>query len=274
MQPTGTNIYVKTKDISVCYDGLGYGDMPMVFIHGFPFSKSSWQPQMDFFKSSHRVIAYDIRGFGKSTSGKEKPSINLLADDLINFLDALEIEKVIACGLSMGGYILLNAVNRFQKRFKAIILSDTQCIADSHEVKEKRNETIRHIESGGQNAFAEEYVKNIFCKESLSEKKEIVNKIKEIIISTSAETVVETLSALKQRWETCSVLHEISVPALILCGEEDMVIPFAQSEFLHKHIANSVLHSIGKAGHLSNLEQPEEFNGHIKDFILGLPKEY
>ena len=109
--------------ITISFDDFGKSDIPIIFIHGFPFDKSSWQPQITFFKHTHRVIAYDIRGFGASTAGTEKASISLFADDLVHFMDRMQIEKAIVCGLSMGGYILLNAVKRFPTRFEAIILA-------------------------------------------------------------------------------------------------------------------------------------------------------
>lgn len=269
MHATGNDININVNDFTICYDDFGKGIIPVIFIHGFPFNKSSWKPQMDFLKNTHRVIAYDIRGFGKSTIGKEKQSISLFADDLIKFMDGLEIDKAIVCGLSMGGYILLNAVNRYPARFKAIILSDTQCIADSPEVKEKRNQTISQITDGRLKDFAEGFVKNIFCQETLDTKKETVEKIKNSILSTLPETITATLRALAERWETCSTLPEISVPALIVCGKEDKVTPLAQSEFLLQNIPNAKLHSIDKAGHMSNLEQADEFNKHLKNFISG-----
>jgi pimeloyl-ACP methyl ester carboxylesterase len=172
----------------------------------------------------------------------------------------------------MGGYILLNALNRYPERFKALVLSDTQCIADSAEGKEKRYKTIEQIEKNGLTAFSEAFIKNVFCKDSLEEKKELVERIKNITLSTSVSTVTGTLAALAQRNETCTTLTDISVPVLIICGKEDVITPPAQSEFLHRNINNSTLQIIDKAGHLSNLEQPAEFNKHINDFISSLEK--
>ena len=130
---------ISVNGATICYDDFGTGALPVIFLHGFPFDKSSWQPQMEFLRNTYRVIALDIRGFGKSTSGNETKSMSLFADDLIKFMDGLEIDKAIVCGLSMGGFILLNAANRFPERFKALVLCDTQCIADSPEAKEKRS---------------------------------------------------------------------------------------------------------------------------------------
>lgn len=263
----GKDININLNGVTICYDDFGVGEIPIIFIHGFPFNKSSWQPQMDHLKKTNRVIAYDIRGYGKSTSGQDEQSIRLFADDLVNFMDALEINKAIVCGLSMGGYILLNAVYRYANRFRALILSDTQCISDPAEVKEKRYNAIAQVIAGKLKDFTEGSVKNIFCPESLGMKKELVDNIRDIILTTAPLTISGGLNALAKRWEMCSTLHEIDVPTLILCGKEDTVTPVVQSAFMHSHIENSELHVIDNAGHLSNLEQPDAFNQYLDNFI-------
>jgi 3-oxoadipate enol-lactonase len=270
MYKKGTDISIKIDDIIISYNDLGEGKLPLLFVHGFPFDKSSWQLQMDHLQSTHRVIAYDIRGFGKSTADNEKITVSLLADDLIKFMDALQIPKAIVCCLSMGGYIVLNALNRYPKRFAAIILSDTQCIADTPETKEKRHKNIQLIESGGITEYTETSIKNLFCTESFTTKKEEIAHIKNVMLSTSPKTLVDTLGALAQREEMCYILDKITIPVLILAGKQDASIPVKQSEFLHQQIPRSILHLIDKAGHLPNLEQPTEFNRLVKDFAMSM----
>ena len=267
---TGHDINIKLNGLTISYNDLGKGTVPIIFIHGFPFNKSSWEPQMEFFKKTNRVIAYDVRGFGNSSSGREKESIRLFADDLIKFMDGLEIPKAIVCGFSMGGYILLNAICHYPKRFDAIILSDTQCISDSVEAKEKRSQTIAQIAAGKIKDFTEGFIKNIFCQESLDTKQELVEKTRETILSTSPVSIMGALSAIADRQPMCALLNEINVPVLILCGKEDALTPPDQSEFLQSHIVNSKLCLIDSAGHLSNLEQPEKFNQCLNDFLLNL----
>ena len=273
MKATGNNIEIRIRDITVCYDALGTGALPILFIHGFPFDKSMWQPQMERLKDKHRVIAYDIRGFGKTGHGNEKPSISLFADDLILFMDTLQIKKAVVCGLSMGGYIILNAASRYQERFEAIVLCDTQCIADSKEVREKRYQTIAQIEKSGLTEYAENFVKSVFCPESLNTKQDEVDKIKNIILKTPVQTITETLQALAIRQETCFALPDIRIPVLIICGREDTVTPVIQSEYMYEHLVHSTLHTIAKAGHMSNLEQPDEFNNHLYNFLSVLKQD-
>lgn len=267
---TGTDLFIKVGDVKICYTDLGIGTTPIIFIHGFPFDKSTWQPQLDFLSTSYRVIAYDIRGYGQSEKGAHKASINLFATDLVAFMDALNIEKAIVCGLSMGGYILMNACKENPERFAAIILSDTQCIADSEETKAGRNKAITLIKAGGIVDFTEGFVKKIFTVDTIANNTELVNKITDVILLTSTDTITDSLAALAEREEMCTSLDKINVPAMILCGADDVVTPLEQARFLQRNISDANLYIISKAAHLSNLEQPSDFNNHLLRFVLGV----
>lgn len=268
MNTKGKNISIQANGITILYDDLGEGPVPIIFLHGFPFDKSTFQSQMEFLQETNRVIAYDIRGFGGSGSDYEKASISLYADDLIHFMDALEIKKAMVCGFSMGGYILLNAVNRYPERFASLVLCDTQCIADSSEAKERRIKLIREIESTGLDSFAADFTTSIFFQRTRIEKPHLIEEYKKKIRSNDVSSITEGLTALTQRYEMCSWLRKITVPTLILCGKEDRVTPPIQSEFMHNKIANSQLYMIPNAGHMANIEQPEEFNERLINFVL------
>ncbi len=262
-----TDLFINIKGVEICYDDFGHSETAVIFIHGFPFDKSTWDGQINLLRKTYRVLAYDIRGFGKSDPGEEKFSIDLFADDLIAFMDILGIEKAIVCGLSMGGYILLNALSRYPNRFNAAILCDTQCVADTSEGKEKRMKTIAQIDAGGIRDFTEGFLKAIFHKDFIQTKSELVNKVRSTILATRTSSIIHTLIALAERKETCLSLDRVKVPTLILCGEHDVVTKPEQSESLNKNIKNSVLHLIPDAGHMSNLEQADIFNQHIQHFI-------
>ncbi|MDZ4710668.1 MAG: alpha/beta fold hydrolase [Saprospiraceae bacterium] len=267
MSGTGSNLYLTVNGTSLCYDDWGQGILPVLFIHGFPFDKSCWHPQMKALKSDHRVIAYDIRGFGKSSINLDIPDMDRYADDLIRFMDQLGIQKALLCGLSMGGYILLNAVQRFPDRFVAIVLCDTQCMEDTAETKEKRNISIRQVMSGRLAEFADQFMSKLFDPETVTPTSELYSQVKQIILSTPSETITGALNALKNRREMCSSLQHIELPTLIICGEQDMLTPMEKSEALHQGIAGSEIYPIPNAGHLSNLEQPELFNRGLTKFV-------
>jgi 3-oxoadipate enol-lactonase len=271
MQPSEKELDVRVNDIVVSYNDAGKGNpLTLIFIHGFPFNKGSWNPQVDFLRSRYRCITYDIRGFGNTHFGEQDLSIELFADDLDAMMDILQVKNAVICGLSMGGYIALRAILKYPHRFKGLVLADTQCIADSPEGREKRYKTIEQIEASGLNAYAEASLKNLFHENSLANNKDIVNFIHQTILSTSPATVTGALKALANREETCSVLDEITVPTLIVCGKDDKVTPPAQAEFLNQHIRSSRLQIIDEAAHLSNLEQPVQFNAALESFLEGI----
>lgn len=267
MQHSGQEIEIQVNDILVSYNEAGDKKNPaVIFIHGFPFDKSMWNGQLEALSKDYYCIAYDLSGFGRSKA-REHFSIEQFADDLDAFMDHMQINQAAICGLSMGGYIALRAITKYPERFQKIILCDTQCIADTAEAKEKRMNSIRQIEKDGLVNFAEGFVKNIFTEASQQSGLPAVSMIRSTILQTEPSSVTGTLKALAEREETCSVLPDINIPALIICGSADKVTPVTQAEYLNKNIKGSVLKIIEDASHVSNLEQPAVFNDTLKKFL-------
>lgn len=271
MRISGKNLTIIVNKLSVSYSDEGPDDAPVIiFIHGFPFNKSTWSRQLDELKQDYRVIAYDVRGHGNSDAGPVDFSIELFVNDLIEFMNVLEIKQSVLCGLSMGGYITLKAIENFPDRFQAIVLCHTNCIADSAETREKRMKTIESIKENGVEHYAGESLKNLFAAESFTTRKDEIATIREIITNASVESLSQTLHALAGRQETCSKLPEITVPVLIMVGKEDKLTPPSASQSMHEKIKGSVLRIIDQAGHLSNMENPVDFNAQLLDFMASL----
>jgi 3-oxoadipate enol-lactonase len=268
---TGYNRSAQINGFNLSYDDVGKGEIPIIFMHGFPFDKTSWELQLEFLKFCYRLIAFDIRGFGQSPDDHTPLSMDLWSEDLIAFMDHKGIDKAIICGLSMGGYIALRAQKRFPERFEAIILCDTQCEADTEEVRENRFKTIEKIKADGVSDFYESFLKKAFSKSSLSNKTEVVEQLRTVLYANSQHALISGLVALAEREESCSTLENIKIPTLIICGKEDEITPVAKSEYMHSAIKGSILKVIENAGHVSNLEQPHKFAQHLSDFLDILP---
>ncbi|UPQ79598.1 alpha/beta hydrolase [Flavobacterium azooxidireducens] len=265
------NSTIEVNNIKLSYNDVGIGKIPVVFLHGFPFNKSMWDNQLKTFEETHRFISVDFRSFGQSTNDDSALSMDLLGDDLIGFLNALKLRRVIICGLSMGGFVALNAITRYPERFAALILCDTNCVADKPEQREKRYKTIEEIEQNGTSKFSATFLDSVFADDTYSSNKELVTKINADILANTPEVIINGLKALAMRNETCSKLKQITVPTLIICGREDEVTPLEQSEFMNKHIKDSTLKVINNAGHLSNMEQPKDFNAELLEFLSSEP---
>lgn len=256
---------------SIHYEVAGKDSgLPVVLIHGFPFSHEMWHPQVEALSSGYRVITYDVRGHGESEVGDGQYTIELFVDDFLGLLDHLKIEKAVVVGLSMGGYIALRTIERNPERFKALVLCDTRSEADTNEGKLKRAANIKFVKNEGVERFAAEFVKAIFSPKSFETNLETVQFIQDIIEETSPTAIAGTLLALAGRTDTTDSLSRITVPTLILVGEHDTLTPPSAAEAMHSKIPNSELHVISDAAHMSNLENPEEFNNHLLNFLSRL----
>lgn len=256
--------------------GISYTDdgpttaQSIVFIHGFPLNKSMWKKQVDTLKEGFRVISYDIRGHGNTENGSLEFSIDLFAKDLIGFMDAMEIKKTILCGFSMGGYIALKAVKDYPTRFSALILSNTNCVADLPQTIINRKRTIQILKEGTIGRFADETIKKLFANESSTNNIPEIETARDMITNTSKHSLCNTLLALTAREDTCNVLPKIKLPVLILVGADDVITPPEAATFMHEKIKGSTLHIIKHAGHLCNLEKPDEYNDQLKKFLLSI----
>jgi 3-oxoadipate enol-lactonase len=241
--------------------------LPVVFIHGFPFSREMWKPQAEALGRDFYVITYDVRGHGGSDAGDGQYTIELFADDLLALLDHLHVKTAAGVGLSMGGYILLRAAERHPERFRGLVLCDTRSEADGNEGKIKRARQVSDIKASGTKEFAENFLKAAFCEKTLAGRPEVVESIRSVILRTSPVAIAGTLIALAARTDSTPSLFRITAPALVMVGREDSVTPPSASQAMREKIPGAALHVIPDAGHLSNLENPGEFNAHLLAFL-------
>lgn len=241
--------------------------LPVVFIHGFPFNRLMWTPQIKSISSKYRAITFDVRGHGDSDFGDGQYLIEIFVDDLIGLLDHLKIERAVLVGLSMGGYIALRAIERNPERVAALVLCDTKSSADSNEAKIRRSRQIQIVKSVGIGRFAEDFLKSIFSEKTFIRIPSIVDMIRSIIVKTSPLSVASTLIALAARTDTTAVLSGINVPTLIMVGENDTLTTPADALEMKNRILNSEMYIIPDAAHMSNLENTAAFNKHLFDFL-------
>jgi pimeloyl-ACP methyl ester carboxylesterase len=259
---------IRTDDISVSYtDNEKNTAVTVVFIHGFPLNKTMWDLQRQALGERFRVIAYDIRGFGNTEIGIQDFSIDLFATDLLRFLDKRQLNNVVLCGLSMGGYIAMRAAETSTARIIGLILCDTQCTADTKKARSNRIKKIDAIRRNGIELFADHVLSDSFPSNASERNSKELIEVRSMIEGTREDVLCNTLMALANRDEACSKLHSISIPTLILVGADDTVTPPARSAFMHERIAGSTLHTISQAGHYSNIDNPEEFNFLLADFL-------
>lgn len=244
--------------------------LPVVFLHGFPFSHRMWEPQLEALRTRYRAVAWDFRGHGESYVGDGQYTIEGHVDDLIGLLDHLAISACVVAGLSMGGYVTLRALERNPGRFRAAVLCDTRSTADTNEAKLKRFAAMAAVKTHGSGAFAGEFVRAVFAPGSFARHQAAIETIRSIIAGTPPLSIAGTLLALASRTDTTPALGGISIPVLIMVGEQDVTTPPSDSRFMHEQIRGSRLHVIPDAAHMSNMENAPVFNAHLLEFLAGL----
>jgi len=255
------------NDLSIYVSGNNESKT-ILFVHGFPFDHTMWQTQVDEFSKDYKCVSYDIRGLGESPAGDGQFTMESFVDDLEIILEELKLNRPILCGLSMGGYISLRAVERIQEKFSAAILCDTRSEADNNEGKLKRAAGIKRINKEGLAPFVKDFITNCFGDDFKQNRKEALQNIIEKSSQFNPVGVKGGLFAMLSRSDTTTSLGKINIPTLIICGEQDTLTPPpVMKEMFHK-INKAEFVEIPKAGHMTPIENPQAVNKAIRDFLI------
>jgi 3-oxoadipate enol-lactonase len=239
----------------------------MLFIHGFPFNHTMWQAQLDEFGKNYMCVTYDIRGLGESPVGDGQFTMESFIDDLEAILDELKLIKPVLCGLSMGGYISLRAMERMQNKFSALILCDTKSAADDNEGKIKRSAAIKLINAGKYNEFIESFILNCFGEKFVKENNTEYSKIVERSKKNNPIGAKGCLLAMSGRTDTTESLLKINIPTLVICGSEDKLSPSDVMKSMADKIPHADFVLVESAGHMTPIENPQIVNEVIRDFL-------
>ena len=258
--------HAKVNDIEIAYDDDGSGPAIM-FVHGYPFNRTMWNEQVAVLRDSHRVIRLDLSGQGESEVPDGPATMNSMARDIASLMDQLEVSRAVIAGLSMGGYVCLAFYHLFPSRVEKLILADTRAQADTEEGRKVRAEQSQTILAEGMAGIVDTMLPKLLAPETVRERPEVVKRVRTMMLQTKPEGAAAALGAMAKREDHTERLSQIKVPTLILVGREDAITPVADSEKMHAAIDGSQLVVIEHAGHVSNIEQPEQFNRALSDFL-------
>ncbi len=239
---------------------------PIIFIHGFPYDHLMWENVISILQKTYFCISYDIRGLGGSPCGDGQFTMESFVDDLEEIINELKLDKPVVCGLSMGGYISLRAVERFEEILGGLILCDTKPEADNNEGKLKRAAGIKKINELGVQKFVEDFVSGCFTEESVKNLKEYKETLTRSLKSDPVG-VKGCLLAMQGRTDTTPYLEKIKIPTLVICGEEDKLSPPEVMKSMADKIKSSEFVLIPKAAHMTPIENPEAVSKAILSFL-------
>lgn len=257
---------IRIDDLELAYTDVGAGPA-VVLIHGYPFNRTLWTEQAEALRDRYRVVLPDLRGFGESDAAASPATMNRMAEDVATLMDQLEIEQAVIAGLSMGGYVALAFARQIPARVRALVLADTRAQADTEEGKQTRAQQAEKALSEGMAGIADAMLPKLLTPDTVSKRPEVVKRIRDMMLKTKPEGAAAALMGMAQREDQTEFISSIMAPTLILVGREDAITPVADSEAMHAKIAGSRLVVIENAGHVSNLEQTEQFNGALRAFL-------
>jgi len=254
----------------ISYEVSGKGPA-LLLLHAFPLGLAMWDAQAAGLAERCRVIRFDARGFGGSPSGAGPLTMERIADDAAALLDHLGIDKAVVAGLSMGGYAAFAMTRRHAERLSGLILANTRSGPDSEEAKKGRAELAARVRREGPRVAAEAMLPRLVGETTKRERPEVAERLGEIILGNAAEGIAQALEGMALRADSTKGLGAIKTPTLVIAGEEDVVTPMAEAEAMARGISGSRLVVIPRAGHLSNIENPQAFNEAVMSFLQSMP---
>ncbi|MBI1740696.1 MAG: alpha/beta fold hydrolase [Acidobacteriales bacterium] len=267
-----TERVLPVDDVALSYCEAGDGRKAVLLIHGHPFNRTMWHPQVRFLKATYRVVVPDLRGYGKSSlpAGCRETRLETFAADNLALMDALGVSKFVLGGLSMGGQIVLEMFRQAPDRIEALLLADTFAGLDSAERKQLRFTTADRLEREGMEGYAREELTKMITPANAERLPDVAAHVMEMMTTTPRSGAAAALRGRAQRIDYLPTLREIRLPTLVAVGREDAYTPVALAEQLHADILGSKLAVIEGAGHMPNLEQPDAFNAVLGAWMQGL----
>jgi pimeloyl-ACP methyl ester carboxylesterase len=254
-------------NIDLAYDDHGSGDA-LVLVHGHPFDRSMWRPQAERFAKSHRVIVPDLRGYGQSAVVPGITTLEEFARDIAGLLDRLGIGAFVLGGLSMGGQIVLEFHRLFADRIRGLVLADTFAQAETEDGRKARNAMADRLLAEGMDGYADEVLPRMVAPRTIEENPEVARHVLGMMRATSPEGAAAALRGRAERPDYTEMLPKIAVPTLVVVGSEDAYTPVADAEYMSTRIPGATLAVIDGAGHMPNLERPDEFGSVLEQLVF------
>lgn len=258
----------RTDGVSLHYEDTGGDGVPVLLVHAWPLHSGMWRSQIDALRGVRRVLAPDLKGFGGSDAPENVAdySVDSYADDLAATLDDAGVDRAVVVGLSIGGYISFALWRRHRNRIAALVLADTKAEADPPEGIDKRSSQQEQVRTQGIDGLVEALPQALLSPATREKKPDVIENVKDLMRNPAAG-YVGALEAMKGRPDSTQDLAGIDVPTLVVVGEDDAVTPPEAAQDLERGIPGARLVVVPEAGHLSNLEAPDAFNGALAEFL-------
>jgi len=268
MQPDALR-KIKSADAEIVYRVLGEGS-PVILLHPFPANHEFWLPVANVLSTRYRLILPDLRGHGDSENGEGPATMEKHAADIFRVMDDAEVGRAPLVGVSIGGYALFEFWRKHRGRVAALGLCNTKAPADPPEARAARLHAANDVIERGTEPFFESMIPRLLGKSTRELRPDLVEGALRMMRKMSPEDVAQAQRGMAERPDSVDTLKTISVPTLLVTGEEDLLTGMNEAELMRLHISNSQMRVIPKAGHYSPWEQSEEVGKVLRQFLDGV----
>jgi len=258
---------MKVNDIHINYRIDGPEGAPWITMsNSLATTHRMWDAQMDVFAKQYRVLRYDKRGHGETDVAPGPYSFDLLADDVLALLDALQITRTHFVGLSMGGMTGMTMALRKPSALRTLVLCDTTS-KDPLGDPALWQQRIDAVNAGGSmEPLVESTVARFLTPDTVKNRPEVADAVRAMVRNTPIGGYIACCQAIA-KLNLTDRLRDISIPTMVVVGADDPATTVEMARTIHQRIAGSELVILKDAAHLSNLEQPEAFNEAVLGFL-------
>ncbi len=252
----------------ISVDVAGQGETAF-FLHGIGGNRTNWTDNILSLATDFRAMAWDARGYGNSDDYDGSLSFDQFVEDLIRVLDHFGIERVHLVGLSMGASIAAYVHSKRPDRIATLTLCDTDMGFNrySQDEREEFARLRREPLSNGVQPYeiADDVARALI---GLPENERVFRRLRDSMRQVRAASYIKAFDALVEREDDTDLYVDIRVPLLLIVGALDRVTPPPLVREICSYVPHAHFHIIERAGHLPNIEAPEEFDKVLRNFLI------
>jgi 3-oxoadipate enol-lactonase len=245
---------IRSNDAEIAYEVLGDG-APVVLLHPFPAHHGIWLPAAQRLAQRYRVILPDLRGHGESETGDGPATMEKHAADLARICQHEDVGRAVFVGSSIGGYILFECWRQFRGRIAALVLCNTKAQADTAEGRATRLAVAEDVLRRGTTPFLEDALPKLIGATTRTNRPDLVEDARQMMQAMSPEGVASVQRGMAARPDSIATAKTITVPTLLIAGDEDVTTPVADLKLLRQQIQGAQLRVVPQAGHYAVFEQ-------------------
>lgn len=248
-------------DATLAYDDVGPDRaVPLLLVHGHPFDRTMWRPQLARFGAHRRVLAPDLRGYGASTG--RAAVWTAFADDLAALLGALRVPRAVVVGLSMGGQIALELHRTHPAHVAGLLLADTTAAGET--ARAERLALAERYLAEGMDPYAAEMLHRMIRPTAPAA---VAEHVLTMMRTTDPVGAAAAQRARADRPDYRDGLAEVAVPTSVVVGADDDLTPLTEARAIAERVPDAELSVVAGAAHLPNLERPAEFDAALSRLL-------